>query len=185
MRMSPLGTGADEQEGDVRLIAQPVGSVEDVAEGVCHAVGADIADDEPAAKAPRLRQGLVARSRAVAGEIDTIRDHGNLLCSNATGDQVLLEPGGERHDRSSTAVEMELKLFEQHQRQGASHRADAGNRRRPQVGELEHERHSPQCADPAAGGGGQELRRVADNHVGTRFEQCAGETAHPETEEVE
>ena len=65
------------------------------------------------------------------------------------------------------------------------HRADGDDRGRPQVGELEHEGHPPQRANAARGGGGEELRRVADHHVGPRLQQGAGKAGASETQEIE
>ena len=97
----PLGAGADEQEGDLRRIAQPLGGIEDVAEAMRHAVGADIADDEPAAEPPCLRKRLVARTRAVAGEIDAVPHHGDLLLGDAAGDEIVPDALGQRHDAAA------------------------------------------------------------------------------------
>ena len=52
-----LGAGTDEHEDNFRRIAQPLGGVEDIAEAVRHAVGADIADDELAAETPTPARG--------------------------------------------------------------------------------------------------------------------------------
>ena len=63
--------------------------------------------------------------------------------------------------------------------------ADGGDRRRPQVAELEDERDAPRFAEPPAGHGGEELGRGGDDDVGLGLTQPGGEAGRHEAQKVE
>ena len=141
-----LGAGAHEEEAHVRCVAQPFGGIEDVAKRVGHPMGADVADDELAADSPRIGEGLVARARAISGQIDAVHDHGDLLRGNAARHEAVLERTRQRDHRGGVVVEVQLEPFQHLQCKTLAHRAHRGNGGRPQVAELEHERQSPKRA---------------------------------------
>jgi len=71
--------------------------------------------------------------------------------SRAYAHEVVFEGLGERDDRRGAAIEKQLERFERVEHAAALHRAHGGDRRRPQVAELEDEGHSPRGRErPAA-----------------------------------
>jgi hypothetical protein len=89
---------------------------------------------------------------------------------DTAGDQIGLEGIGDRHDRKSFTIEVELQLLEQLQKHPVLHCTDRADRFRPDVTKLEDPRPALDEADHVSGAGGEELRRGANDHVDTSHE---------------
>ena len=115
--------------------------VQNIAQRMGHAVGADVAKDETVFQSPSAGQLRVPVTRPVAPKIDAVADDGDFVSVDAPGRQVVLESLGQGDHGFGAGVEMQFQLFDQPKRQPRLHRADGGDGGRPQIAQLEHERH--------------------------------------------
>ena len=113
-QIGTLGTGADQQKGDVASFAQQCGGVEHIAERMRHAMRAEIADHAGGITGTGLSgQLMIARGGRITPQINAIDDDGDFLAGNTPFDQVVLERLGQRDHAIGVAVHFQFQLFNQ------------------------------------------------------------------------
>ncbi|EEF93784.1 hypothetical protein CATMIT_01582, partial [Catenibacterium mitsuokai DSM 15897] len=166
-----MRAAAGEEEHDARVLAQALRRFDHVLQAMGHAVRAEVADHELAVQVVLPGHRCIARRRPVALQVHAVEHDMDLVCVHAALDQLLAEGLGDRNDGVGAAVQEHFELFEHPDRRAALHRADRGDRGRPQVAQFEHERPPLDPRQRPAAERAEELRRGRHHHVVTALEQ--------------
>ncbi len=156
---------ADEEEVEAGIRPQALRDVQDPRERVADAVGAAVEHHEPVAEPEAGAQVAVRRPRLERLEVDAVRDDVELRGVDPASRDVGGEGVRHRHHGAAAPVEEELEELQGADDGAAPDDAQVGEDRRPEVPDLEHERHAEPARDHPGRDDGEEGRGRGHQHV--------------------
>lgn len=156
-----------EQEVHVRLATQRVRRLEQRPQAVRHAVRTEVRDHElPLEPVPGPHRLPVLHRLIQERRVDPVGHVCNALIGDAGLVQVRTEPLRDDHHARRAPVQVALEREERPQEQAAAQRPQLHRGLRPDVPQLEDERHAVHPAEQVGRDRGEELGRGPHHHIG-------------------